>query len=123
MNIEVSNGEILDKLTILKIKLEKIKNVEKLYHVKKEYEYLKKISKKINYLEEDFFNLLEINKKLWNIEDEIREFESKKIFNEYFIQLARSVYVTNDERAKIKKKINLYTNSNFLEVKSYKKYN
>ncbi len=122
MKIEVSNGEILDKLSILEIKMEKIKNKEKLINIKKEYDYLTDESKNINNNEKLYNELLEINKKLWDIEDNIREKERSKEFDENFIELARAVYFTNDKRAKIKKEINIKTNSNFIEVKSYKKY-
>ena len=73
-------------------------------------------------IEDEFNNLYEVNKKLWNIEDDIRIKEKNKIFDSKFIELARNVYITNDERSEIKNEINLKTESNIFEVKSYKKY-
>ena len=105
MKIEVSNGEFLDKLSILEIKLEKIKDETKLKNVQKEYNYLKDISKELSYDKKMYEKLLNINHKLWNIEDDIREKERKKELDNYFIELARSVYFTNDERANIKREI------------------
>ena len=122
MKIEVSNGEFLDKLSILEIKLEKIKDETKLKNVQKEYNYLKDISKELSYDKKMYEKLLNINHKLWNIEDDIREKERKKELDNYFIELARSVYFTNDERANIKREINISSNSKFIEVKSYKNY-
>jgi hypothetical protein len=124
MKIEVSVGEIVDKLSILQIKTEMIKDEEKLANVKKEYDYLYDIvfnEMKIEY--PDFFDMVVINQKLWNIEDDIRDKERDKSFDDEFIELARSVYVTNDERAEIKKRINLKYGSNFIEEKSYSNYN
>lgn len=123
MNIEVSTGEIVDKLSILKIKQNNIKDNEKLININKEYDYLYKIvfeDLKIN--KEDFYKLILINEKLWGIEDDLRIKENKKQFDEEFIELARNVYYTNDERANIKKDINIKYKSNFIEEKSYNKY-
>lgn len=123
MNIEVSTGEIVDKLSILKIKQNNIKDKEKLININKEYDYLYKIvfeDLKIN--KEDFYKLILINEKLWEIEDDLRIKENKKQFDEEFIELARNVYYTNDERANIKKDINIKYKSNFVEEKSYNKY-
>lgn len=123
MNIEVSTGEIVDKLSILKIKQNNIKDNEKLININKEYDYLYKIvfeDLKIN--KEDFYKLILINEKLWGIEDDLRIKENKKQFDEEFIELARNVYYTNDERANIKKDINIKYKSNFVEEKSYNKY-
>jgi hypothetical protein len=123
MNIEVSTGEIVDKLSILKIKQNNIKDNEKLININKEYDYLYKIvfeDLKIN--KEDFYKLILINEKLWEIEDDLRIKENKKQFDEEFIELARNVYYTNDERANIKKDINIKYKSNFVEEKSYNKY-
>ena len=124
MEIEVSVGEIVDKLSILTIKKENIKDEEKLKNVDKEYQYLHEIvfSKiNVNY-EEDYLRLEEVNRKLWKIEDDIRDKEKSKEFDEDFIELARSVYFTNDVRASIKKDINLKYGSQFVEEKSYSKY-
>lgn len=122
MKIEVSNGEILDKLTILKIKLKNVKDEEKLKHVRNEHDFLENISMNIHYDTNLFEQLLIINNKLWDIEDAIRNKERAKEFDDEFITLARSVYFTNDKRAKIKKDLNIQTNSNFVEIKSYNNY-
>jgi hypothetical protein len=125
MKIEVSIGEIVDKLTILEIKKENIKDENKLVDIVKEYNYLKEIV--VNEIgfsleSEEYKKLLGINKKLWNIEDDIRDKEKLKIFDDEFIELARSVYFTNDIRAAQKKYINLKLNSEFIEHKSYSDY-
>jgi hypothetical protein len=131
MRIKVSNGELIDKLSILNIKKHKIKDIKQLDNVYREYTYLTKkyntlLSKLSPESQKDFFmyrnKLYVVNQKLWNIEDNIRYLEKNKDFREQFIQLARSVYITNDERSKIKKQINLITNSSFVEEKSYKEY-
>ena len=123
MKIEVSIGEIVDKLSILKIKTNNITDELKLNNVKKEYDYLFDIVfKDLKISEDDFYKLILINEKLWDIEDELREKERQKIFNDDFIQLARSVYFTNDKRSEIKKEINLKYGSLFVEEKSYSKY-
>tara|TARA_B110000208_G_scaffold18408_1_gene22441 strand:- start:140 stop:544 length:405 start_codon:yes stop_codon:yes gene_type:complete len=133
MKIEVSNGEIIDKLTILKIKLDQIKDADKLVNIKTEYDYLNAIvgtiyaefkddhaiTKELQFLHDD---LLKVNKTLWNIEDYIRAFEKTEVFNDDFIELARSVYFTNDDRSDVKKKINVLTGSRFVEEKSYEEY-
>ena len=117
MKIEVSNGEIVDKFTILQIKLEKITDNEKLKFDQKEHTYLEKQVKQIGVREEYIQKLYAINRILWNIEDSIRLKEQKSEFDEDFIQLARKVYITNDKRATIKKEINIVTKSEFHEVK------
>lgn len=123
MKIEVSVGEIVDKLSILQIKTIIIKDEEKFANVKKEYDYLYNIVfKEMKIEHSDFYDMVVINENLWKIEDEIREKERKKEFDQKFIELARSVYITNDTRADIKKKINIKYGSNFIEEKSYKKY-
>ena len=123
---EISAGELLDKLSILEIKIVKIKNKSNLIEIKKEHKVLKKTKKinikssvKINSL---FIKLKKINLKLWNIEDKIRIYEKNKNFNKTFINLARSVYFNNDKRAKIKSKINKTLNSNIKEIKQYVNY-
>lgn len=126
MLVPVSNGELMDKYSILLIKKEFINDLTKISYVNKEIEYLiDYINKiKVNYnIDKLFDELIKINKKLWVIEDELRVKEKKKEFDKEFIELARSVYYTNDERASVKNKINLETNSNIFEVKSYEKYN
>jgi hypothetical protein len=114
MEIEVSIGEIVDKLSILDIKM---KNIEK------EFIYLNNIVFNQLKIEEiDYQKLVSINKKLWIIEDDIRDKERNKEFDENFIELARLVYFTNDQRAEIKKEINIKYGSLFVEEKSYQKY-
>lgn len=129
MKIEVSNGEIIDKYTILEIKLSEIKDENKLKNVQNEYDTLtpdvKTIYAKVSdqeKLKEMQQNLLEINQKLWKIEDDIRECERAKDFGQTFIDLARSVYFTNDDRSVVKKDINLLTGSDLVEEKSYEDY-
>ena len=120
---EISAGELIDKITILNIKKEKITNNEKLVEIEKELKSLKDtFNKKIipdNSLLELMEQLKKINLKLWDIEDEKRNAEKNKKFDERFIDLARNVYKFNDERAKIKLKINNLLGSNLKEVKSY----
>jgi hypothetical protein len=122
MNIEVSNGEILDKITILRLKLEHIHDQQKRANIIKEYDFLKDISDEIDYPEDLYEQLYLVNKALWRIEDDIRNKERNQEFDEEFIKLARSVYFTNDKRSEIKKQINLKTESQFIEEKSYEKY-
>jgi hypothetical protein len=123
MNIEVSIGEIVDKLSILKIKKNNILDVIKLNNITTEYNYLNDIVfNQLKISEEDFFKLVLINEKLWKIEDDIRDMERSKNFDLEFIKLARDVYFTNDVRAEIKKEINLKYGSLFVEEKSYSKY-
>ena len=123
MKIEVSIGEIVDKLSILQIKTGFIKEEEKLNNVKKEYEYLYDIVfNEMKIEQSDFFDMVSINQKLWKIEDDIRDKERDKVFDEEFVELARSVYFTNDQRAEVKKKINLKYGSLFVEEKSYSDY-
>ena len=124
--IPASSGELIDKITILKIKKKKISNKTKLKNINNELNLLNDIykksfgkGKKIILYEEQ---LLNINKKLWVIEDKIRFEESKKNFGKEFVDLARHVYLNNDERSKIKKKINKLTGSHIVEEKSYKSY-
>lgn len=129
MNIEVSNGEIIDKYTILQIKAKHITDSQKLKNVMLEknvletsvmYIYNSTIhQKELERLQQDLYN---INLTLWNIEDQIREHERMELFNSDFIELARSVYYTNDERSDVKKDINLLTGSSLVEEKSYEEY-
>ena len=121
----ISLGELVDKISILIIKDKNIDDLDKKNHVNKELSFLKKTLKK--YLKEeeikDYLDeLIEINSKLWVIEDDIRDCERNKIFDQKFIDLARSVYFTNDIRAEIKSKINKNFGSELIEVKSYEKY-
>jgi hypothetical protein len=124
MKIEISIGEIVDKLSILQIKKNNIQDVIKLENINKEHEYLNDVVfNELKISKEDFFNLVLINETLWDIEDKIRFKERDKEFDNDFIELARSVYFTNDKRAEIKKEINLKYGSLFVEEKSYSKYN
>ena len=123
MKIEVSNGEIVDKMSILQIKSEKIKDTEKLKNIFNEIKFIQKDFLSImTYENSQYVELKRINEMLWQIEDDIREKERNKQFDEDFIELARSVYVTNDQRAKIKFEINSSTDSNLIEEKSYESY-
>ena len=125
MNIEVSHGEIVDKLTILQIKKNNITDVTKLENINKEYNYLFSVVENdlgISTQSEDYLKLLSINQELWIIEDDIREKERLKQFDDEFVKLARAVYYTNDNRANVKKEINLKYSSGFIEEKSYSQY-
>lgn len=123
MKIEVSIGEIVDKLSILQIKTDLIKDEEKLANVKKEYDYLYDIVfSEMKIEQSDFFDMVSINQKLWKIEDDIRDKERAKTFDDEFIELARAVYFTNDKRAEVKKGINTKYGSLFVEEKSYSDY-
>lgn len=123
MNIEVSIGEIVDKLSILEIKKNKISDNTKLENITKEYDYLLNIVfNQMNIQIEDYKKILDVNYILWDIEDKIREKEFKSEFDKDFIELARSVYFTNDKRSLIKKEINIKYNSSFIEEKGYSKY-
>lgn len=120
--IPVSIGELFDKYSILLIKSEKIKDEHKLNNISKELLLLKNI--KMKYDNEELLNeLKKINETLWDIENAKREKEKLKIFDDEFIQLARNVYIFNDNRSKIKNNINEYFNSNFIDVKEYTQYN
>ena len=121
MKVEVSNGEVVDKITILKIKLDKIKDSGKLENIKKEYRILSPYMESFE-VRREFENLYSINLLLWEVEDSIREKEKIEEFDEEFISLARKVYRLNDERAKIKKTINEKTGSELTEEKSYKEW-
>ena len=121
----ISLGELVDKISILMIKKNNITDNIKLDLIKKELDLLNDTINKVVKEEtiRDYLNqLIDINSKLWNIEDDIRECERNKNFNENFIQLARSVYFTNDKRAELKLKINKKFGSKIVEVKSYNKY-
>ena len=125
INTPISLGELVDKISILMIKKKNISDSIKIQHVNKELEFLQKTLKK--YISADEINdfllkLVNINSKLWDIEDDIRECERKKLFDQTFIDLARSVYFTNDERAKVKNDINKTFGSELVEVKSYEEY-
>ena len=128
MKIEVSNGEILDKITILVIKSKMITDPIKLKNINNELDELIPFLDLVGYESNVTVNSLikelqSINEKLWVIEDKLRDKEKLKEFDDEFIQLARGVYFTNDERARIKKNLNEVTNSKLVEEKSYQKYN
>ena len=124
--VEVSIGELLDKVSILEIKQEKIKDTEKLKFINNEYsvlkDQLKKSVKSDEKLDKLYQSLKEINSKLWLIEDEKRLCEKEKDFGEKFIKLSRDVHFLNDDRAKIKLEINNHTCSKIKEIKEYTKY-
>ena len=124
--VEVSIGELLDKISILEIKLEKIKDPEKLKFISDEHsvlkEQLEKNVKSDNKLKKLFQLLKEINAKLWFIEDDKRQCEKEKDFNEKFIKLSRDVHFLNDDRAKIKLEMNNHTGSKIREIKEYTSY-
>jgi len=126
INTKISFGEFLDKLAILDIKCERIQDKDKLDNVKHERDVLNKIwnenEKSSIDISAEYNALKKINEKLWGIEDDIREKERKREFDQEFIELARSVYITNDERARIKKEINLKLDSDLVEEKSYSDY-
>lgn len=121
INIPISIGELFDRISILEIKLEKIQNKEKLKNIKKELLLLNNISSIIDVsnIQHLIIELKEANLILWDIEDRIRIKEQYLQFDEQFIQLARNVYITNDKRSEIKRKMNLITNSELIEEKSY----
>ena len=125
IHVPVSVGELIDKLSILHVKSVKITNEEKLVLVNKEFELLYNLSS--DYLNSSEIELLyhqlcNVNEKLWGIEDELRVLETRKSFNVDFIELARGVYYTNDERFRLKNEINQITDSEIREVKEYVKY-
>ena len=124
--VEVSIGELLDKISILEIKQEKIKDIDKLRFIKEEHSILNdqlsknvKSDEKLNNL---FSSLKEVNAKLWVIEDEKRQCEKDQNFKEKFVKLSRDVHFLNDDRAKIKLEINNYTGSKIKEIKEYTNY-
>lgn len=124
--VPISPGELLDKLTILQIKTERINDAKKVENVKIELEALTKVwSDSVtedNTITKLHDELKSINESLWDIEDNIRDEERNKNFGEKFIELARSVYVTNDLRAEAKKKLNIHLGSSIVEEKSYQDY-
>tara|TARA_X000001316_G_C898877_1_gene17810 strand:+ start:247 stop:633 length:387 start_codon:yes stop_codon:yes gene_type:complete len=128
MKVEISNGELLDKASILGLKLLKIEDKGKLVNIRKEYVTLKPLVEKLLWvygskLQGHYDKLAKINGQLWDIEDWIRECEREKRFDKEFVELARSVYITNDKRSEVKKLINILTESGLVEEKSYKDYN
>ncbi len=123
MKIEVSNGEIIDKLTIIQIKLERISDTTKLKNLQKEYDELVTVASSIISTSDPLYkSLYDVNCELWDIEDRIRDLERNKDFGDDFISTARSVYYKNDRRAELKREINIKTSSGLIEEKSYGKY-
>ena len=125
INTPVSLGELLDKISILIIKEKNIVDDQKQYHIKNELDFLNKTlenSISRSQVKEYIEKLIEINSKLWLIEDDIRDCERKKQFDQKFIDLARAIYITNDRRSEIKLEINKKFGSKLVEVKSYEKY-
>ena len=120
--VPVSLGELYDKYTILQIKQERIKDEGKLVFINKEIEYLKKHIDTFNLDILLIRELKTINEILWNVEDNIRDKERRKEFDEEFIALARNVYITNSERSELKNKINSKLNSELIDIKSYYEY-
>ena len=127
INIEISIGEFWDKITILQIKADRIKDKDKLVNITKELNQLVNHWEKTSHNEieinEELKNLRHINEQLWDIEDDIRDKEQAQEFDDVFVELARSVYFTNDKRAKVKKEINEKMGSSLVEEKFYKEYN
>jgi hypothetical protein len=124
VKVEISIGELVDRVTILAIKSERIRDKDKLVNVLFEYHQLREAMHAVGIREDDsaFSELRRVNEKLWEIEDKIREKEHEKEFDDEFIQLARSVYLENDKRAAVKRKINLERGSQIIEEKSYTEY-
>lgn len=126
MTVPVSFGEVLDKITILEIKSERITDPEKLVNIRRELEALQQVWNETladpEQVNEERRELKTINEALWQIEDDIREQEAARDFGPRFIELARAVYVTNDKRGVVKKRINLALGSRFVEEKSYRDY-
>ena len=122
MQIEVSIGEVVDKWTILSIKILKIVDKDKLSNISKERNYINKVIDSEILYDPLVDQLLGVNMHLWTVEDELRDCERAKDFGERFIKLARDVYKLNDERARIKKEINIKYGSDFVEEKSYQPY-
>ena len=127
MKVEISNGELLDKISILELKLLKIEDEEKLTNIMVEFDALNPLvvelfEKHDGQLQNHYLELAKINGQLWDIEDWIRDCEREKRFDKEFVELARSVYITNDKRCEVKKLINILTSSGLVEEKSYKEY-
>ena len=123
---EISAGELLDKISILEIKLERVKDARGQKEIKKEYKILKEIQnssiKMTNETKDLFKAVKDINIVLWDVEDKLRIYEKNKDFGKEFIELARQVYFNNDSRAKVKNEINILLKSNFREIKQYINY-
>ena len=126
VNVEISIGEFFDKITILEIKKERIQDEEKLANITRELDALNALLNELPFsraeVQSEVDELKSINEKLWVIEDDIRDKEAAKEFDQRFIELARSVYFTNDKRSEVKRAINLRLGSGFIEEKSYEEY-
>jgi hypothetical protein len=122
MKIEVSIGEVIDKWTILSIKILNMSDKEKLVNINNERTYLNTVIDPELLYDPLVDQLLEVNKALWKVEDDLRLCEKERDFSLRFVELARSVYKLNDERARIKKEINIKCGSEFVEEKSYEPY-
>ena len=132
MKIEISNGELLDKVSIVKLKIEYIGDTEKLQHLRKEHgvliAYMMELTDSLPDKETEskylglYDQLYAVNEKLWHLEDRIREKEKRNMFDQDFIDVARAIYFTNDVRAQLKREINELTQSSLFEVKSYQEY-
>ena len=124
--VPISPGELIDKVTILEIKSERMSDAAKLQNVRTELALLKRTWEASAYsavdIRQEWNGLREVNAQLWDIEDRIRDKERESTFDQEFIELARAVYVTNDERAAIKRRINVKLGSSLVEEKSYKEY-
>ena len=122
MKIKVSIGEVVDKYTILEIKLDHARDIKQIRNIIREYDYLKSKVDKLQISSKLVEALKVVNMTMWEIEDEIRKMEADKDFSDKFVQLARAVYKNNDQRSKIKKKINEQYGSEFVEEKILPKY-
>ena len=126
ITVPISPGELLDKITILRIKSRRMTDPKKLANVRVELEALEETWKSSTYagmdVDADVSALLAVNERLWSIEDDIRDKERAKAFDTEFVRLARAVYIENDERAAIKRRINVKLGSGFIEEKSYREY-
>lgn len=126
VNVEISIGEFFDKVTILEIKRERIQDEEKLKNINNELDALNTLLEQLPFsrdqVADEVGELKAINEKLWVIEDDIRDKEAAKSFDQEFIELARSVYITNDRRSEVKRDINIKLGSSFVEEKSYEQY-
>ena len=126
VNVEISIGEFFDKITILEIKHERINDPDKRVNIDRELDWLNGLLQQLPFSRADVAaeveELRRINEKLWVIEDDIRDKEAQKLFDQEFIELARAVYHTNDRRSEVKKAINLKLGSDFVEEKSYEEY-
>jgi hypothetical protein len=125
ISVPVSIGEMIDKLSILQVKKNNVKDENKLVFIKKEFELLYNFSSEyLSNLETEsiYHRLVEVNSNLWDVEDKLRIMEKEQRFDDEFISLARKVYFTNDERFRLKNEINLITDSEIREIKDYVKY-